>query len=258
MSAAISLENLTVTYRRHPALHHVSGEFALGSMTAIVGPNGAGKSTLLKTIMGQVTCNSGRVIQHPEAGRIAYLPQQAEIDRSFPISVRDCVLLGYWGRVGLFGNISKPMVERAEQALAAVGLAGFSERSVASLSVGQFQRVLFARILLQDARLILLDEPFSAVDTKTTDDLLHIVRSWHAEQRTVIAVLHDYDQVRRSFPQTLLLARNVVAWGATEQVLNHDNLHRARTMSEAVDEHAPLCAIDEVALKHIAAHREHT
>ena len=248
MTVAIALENLTVTYRRHPALHHVSGEFALGSLTAVVGPNGAGKSTLLKSIIGQVPCNSGRVTTHADVGRIAFLPQQAEIDRSFPISVLDCVMLGYWSRVGLFRSISRDMVQSAEQALAAVGLDGFSRRTIASLSVGQFQRVLFARILLQDARVILLDEPFSAIDTKTTEDLLHIVQSWHAEQRTVIAVLHDYEQVRRAFPQTLLLARNVVAWGATEQVLCHANLHRARAMSEAVDEHAPLCAVDVVPL----------
>ncbi|EJL84219.1 ATPase component of Mn/Zn ABC-type transporter [Herbaspirillum sp. CF444] len=246
MSVAISLENLTVTYRRHPALHHVSGHFAQGSLTAIVGPNGAGKSTLLKSIMGLVRCNSGRVVKHAAASRIAYLPQQAEIDRSFPISVLDCVLLGYWSKAGLFRRMSRDMVHRGEDALAAVGLDGFAQRSIASLSVGQFQRVLFARILLQDAELILLDEPFSAIDTKTTNDLLHIIKSWHAEQRTVIAVLHDYDQVRRAFPQSLLLARNVVAWGATEEVLCHENLHRARSMAEAVDEHAPLCAVDAV------------
>jgi len=244
MPVAISLENLTVTYRRHPALHHVNGDFEHGSLTAIVGPNGAGKSTLLKSIMGQVRCNSGRVITHAAIGRIAFLPQQAEIDRSFPISVLDCVMLGYWKRAGLFRRISGEMVQRAEDALAAVGLGGFAQRSIASLSVGQFQRVLFARILLQDAELILLDEPFSAIDTKTTNDLLRIVQSWHAEKRTVIAVLHDYEQVRRAFPQTLLLARNVVAWGATEQVLCHENLHRARTMAEAVDDHAPLCAVE--------------
>ena len=245
MTAAISLENLTVTYRRHPALHHISGQFAEGSLTAIVGPNGAGKSTLLKSMMGLVRCNSGRVVTHAAASKIAYLPQQAEIDRSFPISVLDCVLLGYWPRAGLFRRIDHDMVARAEQALHAVGLEGFAQRAIASLSVGQFQRVLFARILLQDAQVILLDEPFSAIDTKTTEDLLRIITAWHAEQRTVIAVLHDYDQVRRAFPQTLLLARNVVAWGATEQVLCHENLHRARAMAEAVDEYAPLCEVDQ-------------
>ncbi|WP_050465621.1 metal ABC transporter ATP-binding protein [Herbaspirillum autotrophicum] len=244
MSVAIALENLTVSYRRHPALHHINGSFARGSLTAVVGPNGAGKSTLLKSMLGLVRCNSGRVINHTDTKRIAYLPQQAEIDRSFPIAVLDCVLLGYWQRSGLLGGINADMVERARQALAAVGLDGFARRPIASLSVGQFQRVLFARILLQDAELIMLDEPFSAIDTRTTNDLLRIIATWHGEQRTVIAVLHDYEQVRRAFPQTLLLARNVVAWGDTEQVLCHDNLHRARAMAEAVDDHAPLCKED--------------
>ncbi|TWC71389.1 metal ABC transporter ATP-binding protein [Herbaspirillum sp. SJZ099] len=245
MSAVISLENLTVSYRRHPALHHVSGAFARGSLTAVVGPNGAGKSTLLKSMLGLVRCNGGRVVTHVDTRRIAYLPQQAEIDRSFPISVLDCVLLGYWPGRGNWRGIDAGMAARATQALSAVGLDGFASRAVSSLSVGQFQRVLFARILLQDAEVILLDEPFNAIDTRTTSDLLRIIAAWHAEQRTVIAVLHDYDQVRRSFPQTLLLARNVVAWGDTAEVLCDDNLMRARAMAEAVDEHAPVCEVRE-------------
>jgi zinc/manganese transport system ATP-binding protein len=245
MSAAISLENLTVSYRRHPALHHVNGAFAHGSLTAVVGPNGAGKSTLLKSMLGLVRCNGGQVHTHVDAKRIAYLPQQAEIDRSFPISVLDCVLLGYWQAKGNWGGINAGMAQRARQALAAVGLDGFAARPVSSLSVGQFQRVLFARILLQDAEVILLDEPFNAIDTRTTGDLLRIIAAWHAERRTVIAVLHDYDQVRRAFPQTLLLARNVVAWGDTAEVLCEENLLRARAMAEAVDEYAPVCEVSE-------------
>ncbi|MBG7620484.1 metal ABC transporter ATP-binding protein [Herbaspirillum sp. AP02] len=245
MDAAISLDNLTVSYRRHPALHHVNGSFARGSLTAIVGPNGAGKSTLLKSMLGLVPCNDGRVHTHVDARRIAYLPQQAEIDRSFPITVLDCVLLGYWQAKGNWGGIDAAMRARAIQALAAVGLDGFAGRAVSSLSVGQFQRVLFARILLQDAEVILLDEPFNAIDARTTGDLLRIISAWHAERRTVIAVLHDHDQVRRSFPQTLLLARNVVAWGETAEVMCEDNLQRARAMAEAVDEHAGVCAVSE-------------
>jgi zinc/manganese transport system ATP-binding protein len=239
--AAITLENLTVTYQRHPALHHVSGCFEKGSLTAVIGPNGAGKSTLLKSILGLIRINSGSVITAPPRKRIAYLPQQADIERSFPISVFDCVLLGYWQRMGLFGRVDPAMHRRAHAALAAVGLDGFEQRSVGSLSAGQFQRVLFARILLQDAELILLDEPFNAIDTRTTSDLLAIAQSWHAEGRTVIAVLHDYDQVRAQFPQALLLARNVVAWGATESVLTNVNLQRAKAMAEAQDDHAPIC-----------------
>lgn len=246
MNPAISLENLTVSYRRHPALHHVNGCFEQGSLTAVVGPNGAGKSTLLKSILGLIRCDSGQIVAHTHVRRIAYLPQQAEIDCSFPITVRDCVLIGYWKEQGLWGGISKAMIARADEALAAVGLAGFSMRAISTLSVGQFQRVLFARILLQDAEVILLDEPFNAIDARTTSDLLAIIRQWHKEGRTVIAVLHDYEQVRRQFPQSLLLARNVVAWGDTADVLCEDNLIRARAMAEAVDESAPVCTVDAV------------
>lgn len=239
----ISIDNLTVTYRRHPALHHVSGAFEHGSLTAIIGPNGAGKSTLLKSIVGLIRASSGHVATIAHRKNIAYLPQQAEIERSFPISVFDCVLLGYWQRTGLFSRINAAMRERAHAALWAVGLEGFGQRPVGSVSAGQFQRVLFARILLQDAELILLDEPFNAIDARTTSDLLAIVQAWHAEGRTVIAVLHDYDQVRAHFPQTLLLARNVVAWDATDTVLTPANLQRANAMSEAQEDHAPLCEI---------------
>ena len=239
----VTLDDLTVAFRRHPALHHISGQFAKGSLTAITGPNGAGKSTLLKSILGLLPLTSGSVKVAPELRRIAYLPQQSEIDRSFPILVRDCVLLGYWQRMGQFGMISATLMTQAESALSAVGLEGFSQRAIGSLSAGQFQRVLFARILLQDADLILLDEPFNAIDCKTTTELLRIVASWHQEGRTVIAVLHDHAQVRSYFPQTLLLARNVIAWGDTATVMTDDYLRRAKVMAEAWDENAPLCEV---------------
>ena len=249
--SAIALHNLTVAYRQHPALHHISGHFAYGSLTAIIGPNGAGKSTLLKSLLGLVRIDSGQVDISVARRRIAYLPQQAEIDRGFPISVMDCVLLGFWQSAGLFGGISKAMAEKAEAALHAVGLDGFAERCIGTLSAGQFQRVLFARILLQDAELILLDEPFNAVDAKTTDDLLKVVQTWHAQKRTVIAVLHDNEQVQRYFPQTVLLARSLVAWGETATVLTDENLRLSKNMPEAQDPNAPFCHTDHIEVNHL-------
>ena len=244
----IKLHNLTVSYRHHPALHHISGEFVPGSLTAVIGPNGSGKSTLLKSIVGLLPIEGGRsggaLSVVTERQRMAYLPQQSEIDRSFPIDVRDCVLLGCWGITGAFGNISPAMLTRVDAALQTVGLQGFERRAVGSLSSGQFQRVMFARMLVQDAQLILLDEPFNAVDAKTTARLLALVRQWHQEQRTVIAVLHDDEQVRQYFPQTLLLARELVAWGPTGEVLTEANLQRARAMAEAWDETAEVCELD--------------
>ncbi len=122
------------------------------------------------------------------------------------------MLLGDWHRSGAFGRISSTARDRAREALLSVGLEGFEKRPIGSLSAGQFQRVLFARLLLQNARLILLDEPFTAIDARTTHDLLEIVARWHGEGRTVVAVLHDFDQVRTHFPQTLLIARELIGW----------------------------------------------
>ncbi|RRH87295.1 ABC transporter ATP-binding protein [Variovorax beijingensis] len=239
---AIRLNNLTVAYRGHPAVHHLSGEFAPGSLTAIVGPNGAGKTSLLAAIMGRIRPAEGKVsFDGASRDHVAWLPQQAEIDRSFPIRVFDLVALGHWGRLGCFRGIAAQQRDAVGNALDAVGLGGFQRRSIAELSAGQFQRVLFARVLLQDAPVILLDEPFNAIDARTTADLLAVVARWHAEARTVIAVLHDLEQVRLHFDRTLLMARRCVAWGPTAEVLHAENLFRARRMAEAWDEDAPVC-----------------
>jgi len=241
MTAALRLTDLTVSYDRHPAVHHVSAEIPAGEMTAIVGPNGAGKSTLLKALLGLAPRIEGRI--ECTARRIAYLPQQAEIDRSFPISVLDTVLLGRWSRFGGFGAAKHVDLHDAHHAIEAVGLGGFERRPIDTLSVGQFQRVLFARLLLQDADLMLLDEPFAAIDSKTVADLMVVIRRWREEKRTVVAVLHDFDQVRRDFPHALLLARELVDVGPTSRVLSSENLLRARAMAEAWDEHAGACEV---------------
>jgi zinc/manganese transport system ATP-binding protein len=239
---AIRLSNLTLGYDRHPAVHHLSGEFSPGSLTAIIGPNGAGKSTLLKGLKGMLPVLDGRIdLGSIERERIAYLPQQAELDPDFPISVLDVVMLGHWRRVGAFGGMARARRAEAVAALGAVGLDGFETRPVGALSVGQRQRVLFARVLLEDSPVILLDEPFTAIDARTTVDLLTIIRRWQDETRIVIAVLHDFDQVRRHFPQSLLLAREAIAWGETAEVLSASNLLKARHLSEAWNDDAPVC-----------------
>jgi len=240
--SAIRIHNLTLGYDRHPAVHHVDGTIEQGALLAVVGPNGAGKSTLLKGLAGAISPLSGSVEMAATDRRgIAYLPQAAEIDRSFPITVLEMVSMGLWRRTGLFGGLSKGDLHAVESALAAVGLTGFEARSIGTLSGGQLQRMLFARLLVQDARLILLDEPFTAIDAKTSADLLDLVRRWNAEQRTVVAVLHDMETVRQAFPQSLLLARRAIAWGPTDEVLTPENLLAARRMTEAFDEGAGVC-----------------
>lgn len=240
--AAVVFDNLTLGYDRHPAVHHLTGRVAAGALLAVCGPNGAGKSTLLKGIMGQLRPIGGAVRREGFVAReVGYLPQAADVDRSFPISVADFAAMGLVVARGLFGGLGRDALARIAAALSAVGLTGFETRAIGTLSGGQMQRLMFARLMLQDARLILLDEPFTAIDANTTEDLMKLVARWNAEGRTVIAVLHDFDLVRRHFPQTLLLAREKVAWGPTREALSEANLAAARRMVEAFDAAAGDC-----------------
>jgi zinc/manganese transport system ATP-binding protein len=239
-TAAIRLHDLTVSHRGHPAVHHLSGSFAAGALTAVVGPNGAGKSSLLGAIGGAIRGFEGRIERDP-ALRIAYLPQASALDRSFPVRVHEVVASGLWSRLGSFGTVRAADRARIADALAAVGLSGLETRWLGELSAGQAQRVLFARVLVQDAELILLDEPFNAIDARTTADLLTLLQRWQREARTVIAVLHDLEQVRAHFEQVLLLARTRVAWGPTAEVLQPAHLSQARLLAEAWDGAALPC-----------------
>ncbi|WP_128923399.1 metal ABC transporter ATP-binding protein [Bradyrhizobium guangxiense] len=245
--AALHFHNVTLGYDRHPAVHHLNGEVARGALVAVIGPNGAGKSTLLRGIVGILSPLDGSIhLGGLDSRDIAYLPQSAEIDRSFPISVFDFVGTGLWRRAGLFGGIGKAAREKILRAIASVGLNGFENRPIGTLSGGQMQRVLFARVLLQDAALIVLDEPFNAIDSKTTADLLALVKRWHGEGRTVVAALHDMEMVRSHFSETLVLARGPVAWGPTAEALTPENLLVAMRMCEAFDDTAAACAADDI------------
>ncbi len=240
---AICFDDVTLGYNRHPAVHHVTGDVGRGELLALVGPNGAGKSTLLKGIMGELPPLGGAIdLFGLTRSDIAYLPQQIDIDRSFPISVFDCVSLGLWREIGIWRGVNGRRKRAVEAALASLGLLDLAERVIGTLSGGQFQRVLFARLLLQDASLMLLDEPFRAVDAHTVSDLLGLIETWHEQGRTVIAALHDIEQVRAHFPNTLLLAREVVAFGPTRTALTAANLARAGELSAAFDAEAEICA----------------
>ena len=236
------LADVTLGYDGHPAVHHLNGDVGSGSLTAVIGPNGSGKSTLLKGLVGALKPLGGHIERVGFATHdIAYLPQASDIDRSFPATVEDLVRLGLWRRRGLFAGLTHADDDELATALDTVGLSGFRDRPIDCLSGGQLQRALFARVLLQDARVILLDEPFAAIDSRTITDLIDLVRHWHKEARTVIAVLHDIELVRRHFPQTILLNREAVAWGRTEDALRPENLLIARRMNEAWDMNAEWC-----------------
>lgn len=208
--ACITFGDLTLGYDGRPAVHHLSGTVRKGSLTTVVGGNGAGKSTLMKSIAGLLK----------------------------PIA------LGLWPRRGLLGRHRAEDRKAVSDALSAVGLEGFGRRPIDTLSGGQLQRALFARVLVQDAALILLDEPFNAVDSRTVADLIALIERWHGESRTVMVVVHDLGLVRAHFPEALLLARRPVAWGDARETLSPENLLRARQYQEAWDENAPWCGPD--------------
>ncbi|KPC53540.1 Iron(3+)-hydroxamate import ATP-binding protein FhuC [Amantichitinum ursilacus] len=235
----IRLDDVTVCYRKHPAVHHLTGTFTAGGLTAVVGPNGAGKTTLLKAITRQQALTTGTI--HVD-GDIAYLPQMAELDRQFPLTVSELVLAGAWKRRGGLRALDGEETDRADEALERVGLSGFGQRTIATLSGGQLQRARFARLLVQDTPIILLDEPFNNVDTRTRDTLLAILAHWRAQQRTVAVVVHDMGLAHEHFPETLLLAHEVIAWGDTASTLSEDNLQRAQQMTEYWQNDAPWCA----------------
>lgn len=250
--ACLTFKDLTLGYSSHPAVHHLNGSIKTGSLTAVVGANGSGKSTLMKGIVGVLKPMAGSCTI--AAGkRVAYLPQQSELDRSFPARVVDLVSLGLWPKRGLLGRYSREDREAVSEALMAVGLEGFEKRALDTLSGGQLQRALFARVLVQDADLILLDEPFNAVDAKTVGDLIKLIKRWHGENRTVMVVAHDLDLVRAHFPNTLLLARQPVAWGETLEALRPENLLKARRFDEAWHDDAPWCEPDD-GHAHVHAH----
>jgi len=242
--AALTFRDLTLGYNDHPAVHHLNGAVKQGSLTAVVGANGSGKSTLMKGIVGVLKPMDGESLAAPGV-RIAYLPQQSELDRSFPARVVDLVSMGLWPKRGLLGRFTAEDKATVKRALTAVGLEGFEGRSIDTLSGGQLQRSLFARVLVQDAEIILLDEPFNAIDARTVIDLVALIKRWHGENRTVMVVAHDLDLVREHFPETLLLARRPVAWGPTAEVLKPENLLKARRFDEAWHDDAPWCEVEQ-------------
>ncbi|HBK06773.1 MAG TPA: ABC transporter [Acetobacteraceae bacterium] len=214
LGTVITLDNITLRHGNRLVLTGLSGRFESGSQTALIGANGSGKTTLLRAIAGLHPLAGGRIDWDGFHRRdIALLAQGSHLDRSFPITCRDVVALAAT-RLGPFRSIGKDKLAATRAALERVDLGEMENRPIQALSAGQFQRVLFARTIVQDARLILLDEPFTAVDAATTQVLLSVIQDWHAQGRTVIAVLHDMELVREHFPHTLLLSGQTGHWNA--------------------------------------------
>ena len=200
MAAILTLESLSLAQGNRLVLENLSGEFDAGSITALVGPNGAGKSTLVQGIMGVLRPLRGRVrCQVPHARR-AWLPQQLALDLSFPMSVEELVMSGCWPTHGSFRRYGPAEYRRGQAVMQRLGLQALEHRPLGELSGGQRQRALLGRTLMQEAQLLLLDEPFANVDAATVELLIETLRDMAAEGVSVIIVLHDHDQLRPSRP----------------------------------------------------------
>ncbi|MGL9769468.1 MAG: metal ABC transporter ATP-binding protein [Sodalis sp. (in: enterobacteria)] len=216
----ITLHDLVTGYHGQGIGVPLDGHFNSGSMTAIVGANGSGKSTLLKTLAGLLPPVQGSLSFTPTGRpRIAYLPQQTEIDRQFPLTVFDVVAMGCWPASSLFRRISQPVQVAIWHALRRVGLEMFPQRTISTLSGGQFQRMLFAQLLVQEAPLILLDEPFNGIDKPTCNLLMTVIEQLHRQGRTIIVVLHDNQLAAQHFPQMLWLSSSKPAWDSSSHIL---------------------------------------
>ncbi len=217
----IQLNNLTLSYQRHPAVHHLSGCFPKGSMTAIMGPNGGGKSTLIRALAGLHPIDEGTITRAPiqSLALTAYLPQSLTWDRQFPMSVTELAEQALLPELPFWKGKTLAQTQRVKEALIKVGLWELRHQSIGSLSLGQFQRALFARVIVQNAQVILLDEPLTGLDEKSCDSFFELLHQWNKEGKTLIVVLHDRHLALEHFETTLVLSQEALAWGPSRDVL---------------------------------------
>ena len=227
----IRIENLSVSYKETLALKDISLVLHGPTITGIIGPNGAGKSTLLKGMLGIIPHEGHAFIDDKEMKKslkkVAYVEQKIHIDYNFPIKVKECVSLGLYPSIPLFHTLKAKHWEKVAEALEIVGLSDYAERQISQLSGGQFQRVLIARCLVQDADYILLDEPFVGIDSVSEEIIMNTLRELKKAGKTVLIVHHDLGKVAHYFDQVLLLNKELIAFGPTKETFTKANLKQA-------------------------------
>ena len=227
----IRIENLSVSYKETLALKDISLVLQGPTITGILGPNGAGKSTLLKSMLGIIPHEGHAFIDDKEMKKslkkVAYVEQKVHIDYNFPIKVKECVSLGLYPSIPLFHTLKAIHWKKVDEALEIVGLSDYADRQISQLSGGQFQRVLIARCLVQDADYILLDEPFVGIDSVSEEIIMNTLRDLKKAGKTVLIVHHDLGKVSHYFDQVLLLNKELIAFGPTKETFTQANLKQA-------------------------------
>jgi len=227
----LKVHNLTVAYSDTPVFTDVAVNFNAGKITGIIGPNGAGKSTMIKAMLGLIKVRTGTVdfdgrTLKQVRKQIAYVEQRKDIDLTFPINVFDVVLTGTYGRLGLFREPSKADRQRCQDALDQLGLSEFAQRQISQLSGGQLQRVFVARAIVQDASIIIMDEPFVGIDLQSETVIMRLLHQWRDEGKTVIVVHHDLNKVNHYFDELVILNHGIVAAGPVAEVYTPANIER--------------------------------
>jgi ABC-type Mn2+/Zn2+ transport system ATPase subunit len=227
----LQVSDLTVSYHRIPALHHIAFEVACGQCVALLGPNGAGKSTLLKALAGLLPHETGKIAFHHHevsgaSQHFAYLPQRENIDWDFPTTVRGLVEMGRYLRLGWWQRFREEDCIAVDEAIAAMHLEPLEKRQISALSGGQQQRAFLARALAQQAHVFLLDEPFTGLDKPTQDDLKEVLRTLRDHGKLIIASHHDLPSVPELFDQVILLNGELIAAGPVATVFTEENIHK--------------------------------
>lgn len=229
--APLEIHDLTVAYRKSPVLYGIDLRIEPGQLVGIVGPNGAGKSTLIKACMGVVPPSSGwvKIFGRPfrkAARRVGYVPQRESVDWDFPVTAQDVVLMGRYGRLGLFRRPRREDRDIARACLEKVKMLPFADRQIANLSGGQQQRVFLARALAQESDLYFMDEPFVGVDAATESAIVAILQELRDRGKTLLVVHHDLPTARSYFDSLVLLNMRLIAHGPTEEVYTVEKLQR--------------------------------
>lgn len=234
MTPVVEIRNLALGYDDLTLFRGLSMNIEAGSTLAVLGANGSGKSTFVKMLLGLIDPMSGRITwPGGKPKEVGYLAQMTEFDRRFPIRVRDLAAMGAWKGFGFDLGLDRATQNQVDAALDIAGISDIADRSLHTLSGGQLQRALFARVIMQDAPLILLDEPFAAVDQTTEAHLLSLINRWRSEGRAVVLVVHDLSSVLDHCSHALLLGNSEASYGTVDDIVTPTHLIAQNYLSES-------------------------
>jgi ABC-type Mn2+/Zn2+ transport system ATPase subunit len=259
----LEIENADIGYGEKIVMHNLSFQVPHGARVAVVGPNGAGKSTLFKALVGILPLHSGHIFIHGQSLRthkdcVAYVPQREDVDWRFPVTVNDVVMMGRFGQIGWWSNPSKADKQIVRESIEQMGISDLADLSIGRLSGGQQQRAFLARALAQEPHILLMDEPFTGVDTTTQEATFNLLDHLRQQQVTAIISTHDLNLAASRFDLVLLVNHRLIAYGSPQQVFTRENLASAFGNSLLVIENGMMLVDECSPLEEEPGHPHHT